>query len=314
MDSLKRQAPHFQLSSGHYWILPPFAPLPAGGVEIPDWDLAYQNVLNELFSGQGYHAASAMQQLSSLGIAVNGFGQDAQFVEHVLKQRHLFRLVKARPVSGADGAAPARTLTPLPSSEPRLEGGYATFEPLRPRSDKAASRDGLRFSDLSWNLSQADVDERIECHFQVHNLQAAQEITLIILEQPPGQDARKLTSLNHSVRGSGPQKVLWQPSAMETFGSIGANPPKATGPYHYFFRIEAGPVKSERSPPLTLCRTVILEVTDTDGAPLTDGSRVSLEGADGKIHYATLDNGEARFDGVVIGSAKVAILDRNHRT
>src|SRR5690554_8191264 len=58
MNFIKGQAPHFQISSGHYWIVPPLTPLPPGGTEIPDWDQAYQEVLVELFSGPAYHAAT----------------------------------------------------------------------------------------------------------------------------------------------------------------------------------------------------------------------------------------------------------------
>jgi len=312
MNFIKGQAPHFQISSGHYWIVPPLTPLPPGGTEIPDWDQAYQEVLVELFSGPAYHAATVTQQLERLGIATNGFSTDSRFVTHIIAQRHLFRLVKARPVSGL-GGAPAEPTTPKPKlPEPQNEGEFIPFNPFRAfQSESAANNDNLDFKDLRWSTAQADVDAPVECQFEALEVKEAQDVTLIILEQRPGQETRQLTQLNHRVHTNGSQKVIWHPTSKQ-LGSLSATPPKETGPYRYFFRVEAGQVKSRNSPPLTLCRTLIVELADIQGSCLADGCRVSLETADGQTLFATLQNGEARFDRVVIGPSKISILDHNH--
>jgi hypothetical protein len=82
-----------------------------------------------------------------------------------------------------------------------------------------------------------------------------------------------------------------------------------TGPleYRYYVVTEDG-AASESSEPLMLTHTVSIKLENAaDGAAFEDGLELLLIGADGTEHRATLQGGEAKFEGVVCGPMTVKL-------
>lgn len=168
-----------------------------------------------------------------------------------------------------------------------------------------------RFTGLAWSAPKVPVGKPAEAVFQYEDAIKGMKVSVVVQEFNADGVTTEVKRVEVELAAaSGEAKASFTRTEDEAQEDIAADEREGdTGPveYRYFVVTEDGDA-SEASGPLWLTHKVTLKLEGTgDGSPFEDGMELLLVGADGTEHRATLEGGEAKFEGVVCGPMLVKL-------
>ena len=153
--------------------------------------------------------------------------------------------------------------------------------------------------------------------FYTKNFNGGETATITLYKYPDGDESRKtlVDTLSATLPdGMGQIEVPWTaPSDTAMDDTAGNGERVIKGPDEYRFEVKIDSTVSDQpSNPLWLTRDIDIKIEHDDGTPMPDGTAVRLKQANGVSRHASVKNGQAHFERIVMGQFDMEVSNTAH--
>ncbi len=169
-------------------------------------------------------------------------------------------------------------------------------------------------SSLQWSAPSVTVGDEVELSFAFEGFEDGQEVIVKIYERNADGSATVIDTISTNVSGeSGEHRVSWTRSEEDAAADLAEDAAEGdTGPLEYVFSVvAAGSESKDRSDPLRLTQTIVINVPPDEHDDEDDKLDMILVDAAGNEMRAPVSDGKARFEGVVVGPMKIRFAAPN---
>lgn len=171
------------------------------------------------------------------------------------------------------------------------------------------------FTDLAWSAPKVPVGEPVDAVFKYEDAIQGMKVEVVVHEWNADGSSTEIDRVEVELGAtSGEAKAPFTRTEDEAQADMAADEREGdTGPveYRYFVAADDAAPSEESSGPLWLTHTVELGIERADGgASFPDGTELLIIGADGTEHRSKIDDGKAKFEGVVCGPMLVKLAPK----
>jgi len=171
--------------------------------------------------------------------------------------------------------------------------------------------DNTSVSQLKWSLAKVKVGEQVDLSFQYSGFQGGEKAAVSIYSWDSHGQKDLIETLNTGLEGSsGVATLPWSRSKKEAEADLKKDDQQRKEPLAFRFTVSVGSVSGpEPSGLLQLTQNIVVDLLGDNNEKLPDNTVVELKAADGVKKTATVKDGIAQIEDVIVGPFVVYIKE-----